>query len=380
MSSIASKNLFFLPLKAASWDCPTDNFERSLDGWFFGDQANESLQLFLDLERFEPAFFPLVLYGPSGAGKTSLAISLGERFAKLRSDDAVSGACCHLSSIDFARGLAEAIHTKSVDGFFEKLLSYQAVVIDKLDALAQYPNALIDFCSFLDRLSELRIPCVVTCSAIPEHLPGISDGISSRLAAGLSVPVRLPGFYARCEIVRQLFLKHSLVVKPSEIEALAHSSPLSFSLLQRLVVEFKNTLAASSKLDPAAYSSEKSIACYQDDELSNAEHLDLTVKVVAEHFDILPSMLLSPSRKHTTVLARSIAIYLSRRLFSLNYSLIGQYFGGRDHSTILHSYRKIGDLYRSDSAFQQIVDSLWSKCVLLRSQQSSRREGTLKTC
>ncbi len=361
MTFLADEQLFYLPLKAGI--SPVFSVaDIQLEDWYVGDQANELLRVFSDPSSlsFDRDFFPVVLHGGSGTGKTALAISLANRMA---SDAHGESACCHLPSVDFARGLAEAIHTKSVDAFFDRILGFQAILIDHLDGLLAYSSALVDFASFLDRLRELKIPCFITCSAPPELLAGCPDSITSRLSSGLSIALRPPGFKARLAILELLYKKYALPVDLAEIDSLAASHPISFPALNRLVVYMKNDLSLGPlSREPAPLMTSTLSACD-----SSRSLLDLICSVVADHFDLLPEYLTSSSRKHTTVLARSVAIFLSRKLFSLNYSLIGEYFGGRDHSTILHAYRKIAFLCDSNPDFSRVIDSLWSRCYMLRS-------------
>lgn len=359
MTFLAEEQLFYLPLKAGI--SPVFSAaDVQVDDWYVGDQANELLRIFTDSSSFDRDFFPVLLHGASGTGKTALAIALANRMA---SDLLGDSACCHLPSVDFARRLAEAIHTKSVDAFFDRLLGFRSVLIDHLDGLLPYSSALVDFASFLDRLSELKIPCFITCSAPPELLAGCPDSITSRLSSGLSIALRPPGLKARRAILELLYKKYGLPVDFAEIDSLAASHPISFPALNRLVVDMKNDLSlVPLSLEPAPLMTSTLSACD-----SSRSLLDLICSVVADHFDVLPEYLKSSSRKHTTVLARSVAIFLSRKLFSLNYSLIGEYFGGRDHSTILHAYRKVALLCETNPDFSQVIDSLWSRCYMLRS-------------
>lgn len=370
MSASARENLFFLPLKNGPlrpWSprlSATPDREGALSGnsQFVGDEANRSLRVLLDLEHFHPHYWPLVLYGPSGSGKTALAEALVERLASLTTQDSDSPRSLLLAASDFARGLTESIQTKSVDSFIERLLSYQAIGFDNLDVLQHYPTAQAEMVSILDRLGELKIPILVTLPNSPELLP-LTDPLISRLSTGLVLPVNYPGENARVHLIDRAARDHGCPCDRDFATRLARSYPLAWPQLNRLVLENKRRMTYSPALasQPAQHLSK--VDSLESSELSSQQKLTLAVKVVAEYFQLDPDVVNSSSRKQTTVLARSLAIFLARDLFQLNYSCIGHFFGGRDHTTILHACRKIQTQLTRDDELNQCVTSLRGKLM-----------------
>ncbi|MEQ1905588.1 MAG: helix-turn-helix domain-containing protein, partial [Pirellulaceae bacterium] len=384
MSVLASESLFFLPLGNARLGpssllpTPTATKSSTVSGMaqinlpidqFVGDAANLPLKILLDLDRFQPHFWPLVLYGNTGSGKTALADSAVLRFAQWANPEIANPSARLISATDFARGLAESIQTKSVEAFVERLLSYQAIAFDNLEALEHYPAAQSEFVSILDRLLELKIPVIVTMRTAPENCGGLSATITSRLSAGLSLPVNLPGFEARCHLIAKLAEKYGLGGDEAFAVSLAKKYPLSLPQLNRLVLETKNQrLVESAPTSVARVQSTKHEL--SEVPLSDQQKFDLTVKVVSEYFQIAPSVLNSASRKQTTVLARSLAIFLAREVFAFNYSTIGEFFSGRDHSTILHAHKKISKQFLTNSDFSGVVNSLKSSLLEITSSKS----------
>ncbi len=387
MSVSASESLFFLPLGNArsgppsflpippvpgSSTVPVRSPQNLPFDQFVGDAANLPLKILLDLDRFQPHFWPLVLHGNTGSGKTALAESAVLRFARWANPDITNPTARLISATDFARGLAESIQTKSVEAFIERLLSYHAIAFDNLEALEQYPAAQSEFVSILDRLLELKIPVIVTMRTAPENCGGLSSTITSRLGAGLSLPVNLPGFEARCHLIAKLAEKYGLGGDEAFAVGLAKKYPLSLPQLNRLVLEAKNQRVVESHEYALSAVGKNHSAKHELNEipLTNQQKFDLTVQVVSEHFQIAPSVLNSASRKQTTVLARSLAIFLAREVFAFNYSTIGEFFSGRDHSTILHAHKKISKQFFANSDFSAVVNTLKSMLLEIASSKS----------
>ena len=339
---------------------------------FVGDGANLPLKILLELERFQPHFWPLVLHGNTGSGKTALAESAVVRFARWANPDIANPVARLISATDFARGLAESIQTKSVDALVERLLSYHAIAFDNIDALTHYAAAQSEFVSLLDRLLELKIPVIVTMRAPPNNCTGLSQAIVSRLSAGLSLPVNLPGFQARCHLIAKLAQKYGVDGDESFAIGLAKKYPLSLPQLNRLVLDAKNQSAVRAPLSSPRSPSKihLTVADLCDASLTDQQKLDLTVKVVSDYFQIAPSVLNSASRKQTTVFARSLAIYLARDVFGFNYSAIGKFFSGRDHSTILHAHRKISKQFETENDFSSVVNTLKSRLLEISSSKT----------
>jgi chromosomal replication initiator protein len=383
MASFSTENVFFLPLlRSASAlamtadEDPSGNVGRagfasapglldepSLPPVFVGDDANRILRIFFEPDRFPTHCWPLVLVGPSAAGKTSLAHALVDRFAGCMCPDEMparenrgsvdSSKPRFLTAEDFARGVLNAIDTNSVAAFLARFQECSAVGFDNLDDLGRYPSIQGDFVALLDRLIEHRIPVIVTFrdGSYDTADNGLSSPLRSRLSSGLTIDVAWPGFDARCHILKHLAARHDLVVDDALIGQWASQFPLSLPRLNQVIIDLKHREHSVGFCDSGA--TDTSVSSVNVDRL-----LVSAAGLIADHFSISSSALRGTSRKQSITTARFVFVYLMRSLFDLSYSSLGAYLSGRDHSTMIHAYRKITERVATDKAFAGVVGQL----------------------
>ncbi len=435
MTFASPENLFFLPLSrddsmsvgrslgrgaSRSESCSLSAVDTPL---FVGDRANESLKILQDIGELPAHYWPLVLSGPSGAGKTALARSIVERvvtevptgvsagrfasqhegfrqnservepsirslgqphirYPSSQNSDSHSVATASpqfqyndskpvnphwllISATDFARGITDAIDTRSVDQFIDRLLSFAAIAFDDIDDLKHYPAAQTVFSCVVDRLLDQDTALVFTIKTAPDKLLpdcGLSHQIISRISSGLVIPISHPGYAARCHLLSDLAKQIGVPLSVADIQSMAQSFPLPLSRLKQLVVEAKQLLtielAGSSPAASQDVASSRVLASISQSLTSDEEKLCLILDLVAKQFNVKKSNVLSTSRKQTVVLARNVSVYLGRDVFGFSYSLLGSFLGGRDHSTTMHSYRKIFNQIQIDSDFSSVIDTV----------------------
>lgn len=329
---------------------------------FVGDEAN-SLLRYLSTDDFldqmtgevtgQPAgLMPIVLYGPSGTGKTSLAMAL---VSKLLGTGIAKEGISHLeeppifvSGSDFARRFYAAIETDSVDEFRAKFLSAPAIVLDNLNQLVGKSPAQNELVSLVESCSKAGKPLFVTSPTLPLALDGISSRLSSRLSCGLSLPMNPPGNDARLEIVRELAVIHGVELTEDAVEMLTERFAVTVPKLKHLFLQIE--LKFKVEGSPSIIDQASLISLLQPGDEDQQKMIKLIQKRVAKRFSLKLSDLKSASRKQTVVLARGIGIFLTRSLLGTSFVKIGNAFGNRDHSTVLHAHQKISSIYEEGGA------------------------------
>ena len=379
MPSAATESVFSVPLNhfrcadVASLGCTEESAEQlnlptGLNR-FVGDQPNQLLKVF-SLHKARSAnqandsqasiwstrsTWPLVLFGPSGTGKTSLGLSFLSNLSKSnqassktqsKSVDLQPG---YITASDFERRFRSAMETDSVVEFRLKLAARSGLLIDNLHELASKPVAQHEIVQLIDTLVAKNRPVLFTMEQSPYETTQLIPQLASRLGSGLTLPVSPPGADARFEIIRDLADLHQLRFTNEAVQVLVDRLPVTVPGINHILIQFKLSLSDSERsLDASPIDSDQVVQWLCVDNASIDLIEKLIRKTVAKAFNIKVADLSSQSRKQTTVLARGVAIWLNRQLTRTSFKKIGQQFGNRDHSTIMHAWRKIDSLVNGD--------------------------------
>jgi chromosomal replication initiator protein len=290
----------------------------------------------------------LVLFGPSGTGKTHLARGLVRHWH----EHCGPATAEYIPAADFRHRFNDAIKRQAELEFRNAIRGHQLLAIDDLQHLPPDDHVLQELRYTLDDYEERGGTVIVTSTQPITALPNLPPDIRSRLAGGLALQLAPPGDAARMRIIRHA--SHALGRPLSEEAAnrLARGMPGTANNLFGAVFELCNTATASGMSD--ANRAEKLLAA----RAARRPTLREIVAAVARHQDLPQSQLKSSSRRQSIVFARAIVVFLARELASASYDEIGRALGGRDHTTIIHNYRKIDGQRERDPQTQQTLEHL----------------------
>jgi chromosomal replication initiator protein len=300
------------------------------------------------------SYNPLVLFGPSGTGKSHLARGLA---AVCKGPDRRHRAVC-CTAVEFAQELAEAIETQAVEEFRAKYRKAALLVFEDLGQLATRKSGKLsaqeEFIHTLDALLAEERWVIVTASAAPAELPGILPALRSRLMAGLTIGLAPPGPKTRLAVLKQLAALKDVDLSDAAArllaEGLAGTVPdLAGALLQLMM----HAHLSDDQVDLPAV--KRYLARQKHGRHPTLHEIALAT---ARHFSLKLADLRSPVRRRALVTARGVAVLLARRLTGDSLEEIGSYFGGRDHTTVIHSCRKTEELLENDPAIREAVDNL----------------------
>ena len=324
---------------------------------------------------------PLMFYGPSGTGKSHLVHGLAAAWKAIVKEKSIANGVAKgdspifaetrigtvtdrrqrvvcTTAVDFARELADAIETQGVDEFRAKHRNAAMLIVEDLGMLATRKsgklNAQEELIHTLDALVAENRWVVVTASAAPAALPGILPALQSRLMAGLVIPLAPPGVEARLAILEQLAAVRNIPLPEPVARVLAEGLVGTAPELAGLLMQ----LAMSAKMETSPLDVETARRFVAKRNGARQPTLHEIALATARHFSLRLSDLRSPVRRRALVVARGVAIYLARRLTEESLQQIGGYFGGRDHSTVMHSCRKTEELIVGDLAVREAVDQL----------------------
>lgn len=305
------------------------------------------------------SYRPIVLYGPTGTGKTLLAQGLADRWRHERRSDRVIAT----NGADFARSYANAVDTDNLVAFRSKSRSVQLFVLDDVHLLRAKRAAQDELARLLDVLVERRVAILMTALRAPSHDEQLVPALRSRLAAGLSVPLTAPGDSARRVLLRRFADLHDVTLTEEAIELLAGGLAQSStelptaSTLRHVVLQ----LGHQSRITNGTVDRDTVLMFLGRQADEKRPSLRLITSKVAKYFSLTVPQLRGPSRRRNIVRARGIAMFLARSMTDHSLEMVGKHFGNRDHTTVLHACRQIESMRSEDPAVASALEELKSQ-------------------
>lgn len=288
------------------------------------------------------AYNPLFLYGGVGLGKTHLVHAVGNLIRSNNPEARV----VYLHSERFVGNMVKALQHNSIDSFKQHYRSLDALLVDDIQFFAGKERSQEEFFHTFNSLMESGHQIILTCDRYPNEVEGLEERLCSRFGWGLPVCIDSPELETRVAILQKK-AEESGTELPSEVAFFI--AKRIRSNIRELEGAFRRVMATANftgkpiTLDFAKEALQDLIAL-QDRAIS----IENIQKTVAEYYKIRSSDLLSNRRSRSITRPRQLAMALSKELTNHSLPEIGEAFGGRDHTTILHGCRKIAELRDSD--------------------------------
>lgn len=295
---------------------------------------------------------PLFIYGGVGLGKTHLANAIGNAILKKSPQMRI----CYYTSEKFMNELINSLRYNRMDEFRNKFRSMDVILIDDIQFIAGKERTQEEFFHTFNALYESHKQIIVTSDKFPKDIPGLEERLRSRFEWGLIADIQPPDVETKLAILKMKAEQNSINLPEDVALFLASSVCNNVRELEGYLIR----IGAYASLTAIPVSLEmardvlKDILVERNRELSVEE----IIKRVSIHFNMKISDMKSAKRLKAVVLPRQIAMYLSRQLTSSSYPEIGDRFGGKDHSTIIHAIRKIEKLMVEDFQLRTTIENL----------------------
>lgn len=302
------------------------------------------------------AYNPLFLYGGVGLGKTHLMHAIGHF---IREHDPAS-TVAYVTSERFTNDLINAIKDDETVEFRAKYRSMDILLIDDIQFLAGKERTQEEFFHTFNTLYESNKQLIISSDRPPKEIPTLEDRLRSRFGWGLITDIQPPDLETRIAILRKKAQLEGLVVPDDTISFIAHRIQSNIRELEGALIR----VVAMSALNKQKITPEMTAAALKDI-LPTSKPKPITVvliqKIVAGYFSIRVEDFKTKKRTRAIAYPRQIAMYLSRELTDLSLLKIGEQFGGRDHTTVIHACDKITKELESDPSVQNIIKELNQK-------------------
>ena len=298
------------------------------------------------------AYNPLFIYGGVGLGKTHLMHAMGNELLKKSAKTKI----LYISSEEFTNQLISAIQHRQTPKFRQRYRHVDVLLIDDIHFIAGKESTQEEFFHTFNSLYDAHKQIVVSSDRSPKEIRTLENRLVSRFEWGLITDIQPPDFETRTAILR----------KKSEKETVYLPDELFFFLAENIKTNIRELEGALIRVVAYAKLMNKEITVGLAKEILKGMiiegekkiNVELIQKKVAQYFDTSPQDMKGKRRTKTIVYPRQIAMYLSRNLTDLSLPEIGNFFGGRDHTTVLHAYEKIEKGLKSDEKVCWIINKL----------------------
>lgn len=317
----------------------------------FNQLAHAAAQAIINKPGF--AYNPFFIYGGTGLGKTHLIQSIGNTIKARYPDKKVY----YITLEKFATDYINSLQNNKINAFKEKYRKYDAMIIDDIQFVGKMEKTQEELFHMFNVFYENNKPIIFSSDKHPNYIPGLEDRLKSRFAAGMIADVNEPEFESRLAILK---------AKAREMNFNISDDILSYvaSAICGNIRELEGSLNAiicqtQLKNKDLSLNEIKNLIKNNIKPKKNVSVKDV-VKVISDFYNIEEASIYEKTRRKEIVRARQMVMYILREDFNVSYPLIGQKLGGKDHTTVIHSFSKIKNDLKTNSQLQQELEQIRS--------------------
>ena len=299
------------------------------------------------------AYNPLFLYGGVGLGKTHLMHAIGHY---LRAEDPTMR-ILYITSERFTNDVIEAIKNQTMDKLRDRLRNVDVLMVDDIQFIAGKTSTQEEFFHTFNHLFQHGKQIIISSDRPPKDIPTLEERLQSRFGSGLSVDIQKPDYETRVAILR----------KKAEIEHFEVPDDVINFIAEKVKSNIRELEGSLTRVNAEATLKKQPITLeFAQDSLKGLVNTrdtlvitpDLIQQVVADYYRIEKSEMLSQRRNREIALPRQVAMFLTREMTNLSTTRIGEAFGGRDHTTVMHGCNKISKSSRDEQQLSKTLDEL----------------------
>jgi len=298
------------------------------------------------------AYNPLLVYGPTGLGKTHLIQAIGNHFRAHNPDRKVF----YVTSEKFSMDYVSAVQAGKVQAFKERYRQYDLLIMDDVQFLAKMEKTKEEFFHLFNYLHDSNKQLVFSSDQHPNVIQGLEDRLRSRFSAGMVVSVTPPDHESRLAIVRSKAAAHNFILPDEIMDYIATTIEGNVRELEGAL----NTLMVHREMrgETLTLNDAKTLLRGVGNTTKKAVSVQEVVKTVAGFYGVEEVSIYEKTRRKEVVRPRQVIMYILREDFRISFPTIGEKLGGRDHTTVMHSCEKIRGNLRSDSVLTNEIHQI----------------------
>jgi chromosomal replication initiator protein len=302
------------------------------------------------------SFNPLFLYGGVGLGKTHLIQAIGNQIVNNFPEKKV----IYLSSDIFTVEFVESIQSNKVNEFSNFYRGMDVLIIDDIQFLIGKEKTQDLFFHIFNTLHQSRKQIILSSDKPPKDLKGLDERLISRFQWGLTADIQPPELETRIAILKRKAETYGMDVSNEILEYIANNITSNIRELEGCLIKLLASVSLNSQ-EVTFELTKKTVKEIATDRKTSNITIETITKVVCEHLGVAENKIRDKTRKKEIVLARQLAMFLSKELTLSSLKTIGLHFGGRDHSTVIHACNAIDNFKTKDDSFGRIIEDIRDK-------------------
>lgn len=295
---------------------------------------------------------PLVIYGPSGVGKTHLMLAIRNRIKQKYPEKRVEYVRCE----DFTNQLIEAIHTGTSDIFRSKFRNLDVLLIDDIQFIAGKEQTQEEFFNTFNALHQGGKQLVFTMDRPPKDVKTLDDRIRNRLEMGLFADITPPDYETRVGIIKKKAESLGISLEENVIYYIAEHIKMNIRQLEGVVKKLQAFIHIQNST-PTVATVQNIIREVVNDTKPEPIKIEKIISEVARTYDVSEKDIISKRKTAELAKARQIAMYIARETTELSYKPIGEAFG-KDHTTVLYAVKKVENWMKEDAHEKELIDDI----------------------
>lgn len=304
------------------------------------------------------SFNPLVVYGGVGLGKTHLVQAIGNEVKRHHAHKVV----LYVSSEKFINQFQDHSRNNAINDFIHFYQMIDVLIVDDVQFFNRAEKSQDALFAIFNHLHQSGKQLILTSDKSPKDLEGVQERLLSRFRWGLSADMQMPDYETRMDILDRKMKNDGLEMPKEVVKYIAYNIQSNIRELEGALI----SLLAQSSLNKREIDLELAKKVLRNFVKTSSREITIETiqKMVCDYFNLPYERLLQKTRKREIVQARQITMYLAKQFTKNSLKTIGEHFGGRDHTTVIHSCQTVKDLMDTDGLFRESVVELQQKVQL----------------
>ena len=307
------------------------------------------------------SYNPLYIYGGPGLGKTHLLHAIGNFINKENPNMKILYVTSEAFLNEIIEGFRSNKSTQQMANIREKYRSVDVLIIDDIQFIIDKEQTQVEFFNTFNSLRDAGKQIVISSDRPPRELGSLDERFKSRFEQGLMADIGMPEYETRMAILREKLKENTDIVIPDEVlNYIANNIKENIRELEGALLKL-TAIARMQGIEITMDIAEKELYSFISPDKPRDITPQLIIEIVADHYNISLDDMRSKKRERSISQPRQIAMYLCKKMTNYSQIAIGNFLGGKDHSTVIHACDKISTLYEENSEIKSQIDTIIKK-------------------